>query len=264
MSTTIVPAPGPSERLKTIGLAIAGFGPLATAALLVPLRTDIRAPHAVLALVIVVVLGAATGGRAAGATASLVATLSYDFFLTRPYNSLKIGRGADLATVLLLLTISLIVSEVVAFVRRGVAVSDRWRDELARVHRISQLVAANAETDDVVLAVEAELIGLLALRDCFFESPPFATELPQIEPSGWIAGTRRHVFVRRGFALPADGVAIPIRGGDQLLGRLVLVPDPDVAISIQARAAAVALADQLAIALTTDLPRLAASEWEDA
>ena len=40
-----------------------------------------------------VLLGAVTGGRGAGVVSALVAAISFDFFHTRPYGSLKITDG---------------------------------------------------------------------------------------------------------------------------------------------------------------------------
>ncbi len=50
----------------------------------------------VLGLVVVVVSAAACGGWTSGAVAALIRAMSYDFFFTRPYESLKIDRGVDL------------------------------------------------------------------------------------------------------------------------------------------------------------------------
>ena len=72
--------------------------------LLVPFRTDsIVAANVALVFVIVVVIAAAEGGRTAGIVAAVVSTLCYDFFFTRPFQSLKIDNGDDIGTAVLLL-----------------------------------------------------------------------------------------------------------------------------------------------------------------
>ena len=51
-----------------------------------------------------------------------------------------------------------------------------------------------------------------------------------------------------GFALPAEGVAVPVVNEGRPLGRLVLVPRPGTGTTRSQRRVAVALADQLALA----------------
>ncbi len=110
--------PAPDDMSRAFGLTIAAFGPLLVAALLVPFRDDLASANVVLVFVLVVVCGAAVGTRWSGALAAVVAAMSYDFFFTRPYQSLKIDNANDLETTLLLLAIGLIVAELVAFTRQ--------------------------------------------------------------------------------------------------------------------------------------------------
>src|SRR3954466_832282 len=88
-----------------IGGALGALGSLFTAAALVGIRADIVNVNVALILVIFVLLAAVTGGRAAGAAAAMVAGISYDFFHTRPYNSLKISDANDVLTTLLLVAV---------------------------------------------------------------------------------------------------------------------------------------------------------------
>ena len=70
-----------------------------------------RAPTLVLVLVVVVVAVATTGDRVAAAIAAIVAAASFDFFLTRPYTSMRITSAEDLETALMLLVIGLLVGQ---------------------------------------------------------------------------------------------------------------------------------------------------------
>ncbi len=107
----------PDDSQKAFGLAIGGLAPLVIAGLLVPFRTDsIVATNVALVFVIVVVVAAAEGGRSAGIVAAVVSTLSFDFFFTRPFQSLKIDNADDIGTAVLLLVISLVVAQLVGFV----------------------------------------------------------------------------------------------------------------------------------------------------
>ena len=59
-------------------------------------------------------------------------------------------------------------------------------------------------------------------------------------------------FEHPGFTLPAEGVTVPVAIGTELIGRLVLVPGKHVGTTVEQRRTAVALAQQLAIALPRD------------
>ncbi len=245
--------PLPDDAARAVGLAIAAFGPLLVSGVLVPFRDELAAANVVLVFVVVVVLAAAAGTRVSGALAAIVAAMSFDFFFTHPYQSLKIDSSDDVETTLLLLAIGLLVAEIVTFSRRHRRASEQRGDEISRLHRVAELVASDSDAEDVVLSVQAELIGLLSLRDCRFETPPFNSELPVLERNGAIAGDQHH-WIGGEYTLPQQGAAIPVLGRGQSFGRLVLVPDLSVGVSLERRLVAVALADQLGAAFAADAP----------
>ena len=86
--------------------------PLGLAALLVPFRVTFAAPAAALLLVAVIVGVATLGERMAGYLATVVATLSFDFFLTQPYERLEITHRADLETAICLFLVGVVVTEI--------------------------------------------------------------------------------------------------------------------------------------------------------
>jgi K+-sensing histidine kinase KdpD len=231
------------------GYAIAGFGPVVVGALLVSVRDDIEHTTAALILVVVVVLAAWAGGRASGAFAAVVAAASFDFFLTRPYLSLRIESEADIETTFVLLVIGLLVGQIVVSARRSHRAADRASDEIGRLRRIAEQAATNASSDDLKQAVEAELLGLMGLRECTFVHDAPESGLPRIERSGALTVTQHRFTAGGEFALPAAGVELPVIGRGEVLGRFILTPDPDAGVSLDARIVAVALADQLGAAL---------------
>ena len=145
---------------------MAALGPIVVASLLVLVRDHMARSNAALVFVVVVVLAAALGGRWTAAIAAVVSAMSYDFFLTRPYGSLKIDSGEDIVATVLLLAVGLIVGEVVVWAHRGHTQSRRGRDEIARLHRVAEQVAAGGSFDSILASVRAELSELLSLRDC--------------------------------------------------------------------------------------------------
>ncbi len=246
-----------SERLPewrtAIGVVIGGFGSFVVAGALVPFRGDLTSANVVLAMVIVVVLAAAVGGRSIGILGAFVSATSYDFFFTHPYGSLKIDRLADIETTVLLLVSALIVGEVTVRALRSNSSAAMARGNVRRIRRIAEQIAAGIEIREVVLCVRVELIGLLGLQGCEFETPPFRSLVPRLDRSGTIESAKRRL-VDGQFALPPEGVELPVRGRGRTLGRLLLHPDPNVGVSIEQRLVAVALADQLATALVGTLP----------
>jgi len=80
-------------------LVYIGAGPLLAIVLgiaLIPFRESITASNLSFAFVVLTVVVAAFGGRSAGVATALVSALSMDFFLTRPYLSLRIQENHDL------------------------------------------------------------------------------------------------------------------------------------------------------------------------
>jgi hypothetical protein len=236
---------------RALGLVIAAFGSLLVAGVLVPFRDDLARANVVLVFVLVVVFGAAVGTRWSGALTAVVAAMSYDFFFTRPYQSLKIADANDLETTLLLLAIGLTVAELVAFTRRHRARAATRSDEIQMLRHTAELVAAGAPSSTVLATVRDELVDLLALVECRYESAPFASTLPRIERTGAIDGQHRR-WIGGEFTLPGLGAELPVTARGRLYGRFVLVPDHSVGVSIEERVVAVALVDQLGAALAVD------------
>jgi len=231
-----------------IGAAIGSLGALFTAAALVGVRGDIQNANVALVLVLWVLLGAVTGGRASAVMSAIVAAIAFDFFHTKPYNSLKISDGNDVLTTVLLLTVGLAVGEIAIRAQRVHAKHEDEQRQLRRMQRIAGLAAGGEGVDDLLLAVTAELIETLELENAWFERPPFVAALPRLERSGVIEASE-HRFAKGEFELPREGVVLPVVGAGQAVGRFVLIPTPGVGVSKERRLSAVALADQVGAAL---------------
>jgi hypothetical protein len=240
------------EPDPTIAYVVGGLLPIVVGCALVAVRGDVVTANLALVMVLTVVVAAGIGGRGPGAFAAVIATMSFDFFLTRPYLSLKIDRAADVETTFALLLIGLAVGQVAVTARRARGQARRGTDEIARLHRVAELAASGAEVDDVVLAVEAELCGLLGLRECRFERTDADTSLPKLERTGAVTGVQIRYFVGRDFALPPQGLQLDVLGRGRRLGHLVLDPEPGHGASLEERVVAVALADQLGAALAVE------------
>jgi hypothetical protein len=243
------------ERQESIaGYVIALVAPIVAAAVLVPLRDELVSTNLALILVLTVVVAAVIGGRGPGAVAAVIATISYDFFLTQPYLTFRIDSADDIETTIILLVIGLAVGQLAVVARRRRSAAARGSEELARLHRVANHVASGAPVAEIVDEVAHELSRMLALRECRFEVPPFPeqpfdTELPRVERNGAVSGVTSHRFIRSGFALPEEGVELPVLGRGRELGRFVLEPGREHGVSVEELVVAVALADQLGAAM---------------
>jgi hypothetical protein len=237
-----------SDGRVLLGGAVGGLAAIAVAAALVSVRDHVAGVNVALVLVLVVLVGAMIGGRRAGVVTAVAAAMSFDFFHTKPYNSLKIASSSDIETTLLLLIVGIAVGEIAGRADRVQTSTREQRRALARVHRVAQLAAAGESVDDLISAVCAELIDTLGLAECRFEWAPFTGAYPRLEPTGTVA-TTVHRYTSEGLELPREGVEIPVSTGGRTAGRFVLIPSPGTGLGLERRLVAVALADQLGVVL---------------
>lgn len=236
-----------ANRLALAGAVVL---PIGVAAALVPFRNRVDNTNIALILVAVVVAVAATGGRTAGLLAAVAAALGFDFFQTRPYESLTITRRTDVETAVLLLVVGLIVGELSSRSTRHRINADQFGSDIARMHAVAELVSGGESADGVIMAVRNELRDLLFLTECHF-TREFATRpRPRMERDGEVmmAGLRWGVS-RMG--LPGKEVDLIVHGRGRPLGRFVLAPSPGIPVPWDRRLVAVALADQVGAALVT-------------
>ncbi len=227
----------------------AGFAALSigTAAALVPLRTTLGAANIALIMVLVVVLAASLGGRVGGAIAAVAASISFNFFHTKPYLTVRIDHLRDMATVLLILAVGLAVGELgVARARQSATRRSHLRS-IRSLEQVGALVSAGGSAESVWPAVRDGLVSTLGLRSARFDAYVHHP-LPVVERDGRV-DVNHHRYVGDGFALPEAGVALNVSSDGEFLGQIVLVPDETVGVSREQRRAAVAIADQFAIAL---------------
>jgi hypothetical protein len=251
---------GDDERSR-FGLAAGGLAAILISVVLVPFRDHIDNANLALILVFVVVCAAIVGGRAAGAVAAITATLAFDFFLTKPFTSMRIDSADDIETALILLAVGLVVGEVASRGRRARRDRERAADAIARVHRVAERIANGAPLPETVRDVRAELAALLLLDDCWLELPPFQWPLPRLERAGTLEGEEQRWFAG-GLVMPEYGVQLAVVEGGREVARFVLIGNPNVSVTIDERVVAVALADQLgsAFAAGSDADRARVAE----
>lgn len=237
------------ERPSPIAYAIGGLLPIAIAGALVGLRGEIDSTNVALVLVLVIVGTAAVGGRGPAALCAVISALSFEFFFTRPYNSLRIDSADDVETTLILLAIGLAVGQIAVHARHTRRAATRGQDELASMRRMAERVASGSREPELIDLAVAELTELLSLVGCRFEVEATGPVLPVLERSGRIETPHRRVGPDGELALPPLGVRLPVVGDGHQVGSLVLDPDPTIGVTVEARLVAVALADQLGAAI---------------
>jgi Domain of unknown function (DUF4118) len=240
------------DELRPAGNIAIAVGPivaLGTAGLLARFRDTAGATNVALVLAIIVVL-AALAGRTAGFATAITAAMGYNYFHTQPYNSLRIHAARDVVTVGLLVLIGVVVSEIGAWRRRARRLSTLRLTAGQALEKSAALLATGGSVEDMWTLIRDVLMIELHLVDCRYESTN-TSALPTLPRSGSIVAQSMHLK-RYGFALPSGGVAIPVAARGQKLGLIVLVPDDRFGSSHDARALAIALADQYAMALYLD------------
>lgn len=206
-------------------------------------RDEVGATNVGVALAIVVVL-AALSSKAAGLLTAAVAAISFNFFHTQPYNSLRVHESSDVVIIALLVVLGLVVSDFTSWRRRRDAIAFRHSTAAEAPQRITEMLQEPRPVGDVWPAIATMIMDQLTLADVSFDAAAH-TDLPSIARSGGV-----HAGAGDGFVLPSHGAAMPIVSDKRTLGHLVLRPQPGISSLWVERRVVVALADHLAIALT--------------
>jgi len=226
-------------------LAAAAAVSVAAVVALVPLRTHASAANLALVLVLVVLGIAVLGGRSAGLVAGVVTALAFDYFLTTPYGSFSIHRRDDVVTTVLLTVVGVVGGELVERARRSSADARARQAELDGFQRRAELAAGGERPARLIARTGEELAALLSLTDITYERGPAPADMA--------------VLTHWGATVPGSAgsggpetVALPVRAHGRDLGHFRLVfgrPTAGMALTSDRRHAAVAMADQLGMAL---------------
>ena len=236
------------DRSESIGWCCAAAVVIIfVAGLLVSVRDTIGNTNVALILVVFVVAAAVFGGRLAGITAAAVAAISFNFFHTQPYLTLRIKEGQDVVTVILLLVVGLVVGEL-ALLRQ------RTRHEVVTqatgahvLEDVLAVLAADSTVDETWSAVRDGIQTALGVRHARFWPGAGRADLPLLTRAGKVVPTLS-TWTGRGFQLP-EVVSIPVVSGKGVLGHIEIDSTPGRTVSVDERRVAVALADILALAI---------------
>jgi hypothetical protein len=223
--------------------------PAAVAAVLVPFRTNIPNTDAALVLVGVVVAIAANGHRLAGILAAASAALSFDFFLTSPYERFAITQRADVETTVLLLLVGAAVTELAVRGRRQRVLAVTDEAYLAALGATADLIASGKSTPEITDLVCAQLTSLLGLRACRFEQFFFGG-LPRLEADGRLRWRDSYWDLDQ-YGMPKRPIELLAQARGAASGRFVLEPVSGTLPALAARRVATMLASQVGAALAS-------------
>jgi K+-sensing histidine kinase KdpD len=240
---------------NSLPAAAAGAGvSILVAAALVPLRTTLGASNIALLLVLVVVLAAVAGGRLGGALTGVTAGLSFNFFFTRPYLTMRVNDRRDITTIVLIVVLGLIVGQVTSVLARHRVTHTSQKQALHGLEAAVAMASSGAGPNEVWATIREELTDGFGLTGAEFRrNDPEA--LPIIDRNGTFAGKRHH-FTGTGFALPPAGLQVPVILDGAQLGQIVLTGPATTSVTIEQRRAIVAMADQLAMSHRRDAAHL--------
>ena len=239
----------PAVRLAAV------LAPLLTCAILATVRGSVTSATSVLVLVVWVVAAAATGDRVAGVLAALSGALWFDFFLTEPYLRFTISTSADVEVTVLLVLISVTVTEVALWGYRQQAQSARRSGYLDGVVSAARAVAeGDLPTSAVVDVVAHHIAEVLDADDCRFEEGAVHdTRVAVLDHDGVLTHGGRTVDVERVGLPPHEYVAVLVRRGSRVVGHFLVSATTHVAYPDRERCrVAVLLADQVAAAVHSE------------
>lgn|GEM_PF-979799 len=182
-------------------LALAVVVPFLIALAWVPVR--LRLPNVDLALVLiaVVALAGGLGSRVTVGLSAVSAALWFEFFDTAPFDRLTIARNPDVETTLILAVVAALVGELAVRVSRHRRSARAEALRLASMRNAAELVASGEELVRVIESVVGELVRLLALEGCEFESSGHVVGRPVLGRAGGFVGEEGSP-VLLGFAQP--------------------------------------------------------------
>ena len=244
------------DRHRSLVILLSALLPIVVAAAIAPFRASVENTNAALVLVLVVVAAASTGIRAAGVIAALSSALAFDFFLTAPFNRFTITDRADIETAVLLLVVGVGVTEIALWGRREQAKASREHGYLTGVlDTVGSVALADYDPADLTTRVATQLTDVLGLDAARFEAQLTPAPSAQLHHDGTVSRTGHLVDIDRS-GLPTDTtIDLLVRSGGSVYGRYVLTASTRVRRpTLEQRRVAVALADQVGVALAKDSP----------
>ncbi len=231
----------------------AAVAPLLACLVLAAFRSSITAATAVLVLVLLVVGAASTGVRMAGIVAAVSGAVWFDFFLTKPYETLDINDHNDVEAAVLLVLIGVVVTEVALWGHRQQARANRRAGYLDGVLGTAEIITLRQESPDLLVRHVADQIAqILDVGRCRFVAGPIHdARVPRLDHQGRVWRGDHQVNVDLDGLPTDDNTALPIARADVTLGHFLITAASEIARpTLEQRKVAILLADQAGSVLT--------------
>lgn len=232
-------------RLLATGLV----APLVACLILLPFRNSLPNTSAALLLALVVVGVASAGDRLVGMLGAVSAGLSFDFFLTQPYQRFAIASAADIQTTLLLLGVGVAVTDIAYRGRRQQAIASARLGYLDGVEASAKIAAEGSSSPSALIdRVGDQIVQVMGLAGCRFDYG-MGLGFPRLESDGHVRW-RDQVWDVDTYGLPVDkDTELFVESGGAFMGRFLLKAHQRSRPSRAERMVAAALAAQVGGAL---------------
>lgn len=237
--------------MRRLGVWAGWVGVLAAlAAALATRRGHIDQVHVVLPLLLVVLGGSATGGRALGLVLAAEAAVFVDYFFQPPYDTLAVAKPLDWIVLVALFVTAGVAAQLLELARREAAAARRRADEIGELAAVGAEALSAGRADAAACAVAAVFARTLALDGCAIYDAaraPLATVgtlgvVPGATPPAAADSLRAALA-----AAPAD-VLVPLRISGRAVGALRLARAGGVRLDVPRIAFLEALAHYAALA----------------
>lgn len=243
------PLEAPAALVAAVGALLVFFVAIALTALPGGRPT---ASVTVLVLVAVVVGVGGAGGRMAGVAAAVMAALSFNFFHTEPYLSLRIHGTADLVTFGLLAAVGVMAGSLAGRAAKARGTSTERREGIVAIHRVAELAASGAGEHLLRSAVERTILAELDLSAIEWRTGEVPGSVPRVGRRGTL-DLPHYRYTGHGFEVPDEGLALAVLRGGAELGWFHLFGRPGVGVTKEQLLVAVTLADIVSGAWTTEV-----------
>lgn len=202
------------DQSRSLWIAVGGIAAIVLGMALTPLRSLTSASNLAFPFLILTIVVAELGGRAAGLMAAVVSALSLNFFLTPPYLTLTIDRADDLVGFVALAVTGLLAAAFGRRRARSSALLGQARHDLDALDRLAVGLAGGGRLDAVLESLRSALsLGALAIRAAdgqVVAAAPPGNPVPA--PAGGGAGSPDPAR-RRWTPAPARRAGLPAPGG---------------------------------------------------
>ena len=147
-------------RRRAAGYAVATTGTVALTLGFLAFRDDTTPLSKGFGLLVVVVAAAATGGLGPGILASLLGSLTFNFFFLPPYGTFVIARAEDVVVLFVFLGLSILISALLARATERAEAAETREQELRTLQTLSAELVALVPGPGSYRAILSRLLGL--------------------------------------------------------------------------------------------------------